>query len=330
MRIAGINVDIHATFLILLAWIALADYGAGRTAAAAIEGVLLTLAIFASVVLHEFGHALMAARFGVKTRSITLLPIGGVARLERMPDRPGQELAIAIAGPSVTAGIILVFVIALWVTGTSFVMPETRSVTVGSFLAQLMWVNVVLLVFNLLPAFPMDGGRVLRAGLATRMSYARATEIATQIGKIFALLFALLGLFVVSNPFLIVIAAFVWLSAAAEAAAAQLKATVGDVAVARAMVTDVHSLTSRLSARLSGDRRSSRHRCADAGKSSQGACGRTHRRPGRRRDAAELCGDDTRRVTRARSRAPSDVPLSNASGITRARARRFAHGGEDQ
>ena len=243
-RIAGINVDIHATFLILLAWIAIADYGAERTAAAAIEGVLLTLAIFASVVLHEFGHALVAARFGVKTRSITLLPIGGVARLERMPDRPRQELAIAIAGPAVTAGIILVFVIALGLTGTSFGTPETRSVTLGSFVAQLMWVNVVLLVFNLLPAFPMDGGRVLRAGLATRMSYARATEIATQIGKLFALLFALVGLFVVNNPFLIVIAAFVWLSAAGEAAAAQLKGIVGDVAVARAMVTDVHTLTS--------------------------------------------------------------------------------------
>ena len=104
-RIKGIDVDIHATFLLLLAWIALADYQQAHTASAAVVGVLLTLAIFLSVVLHEFGHALMAARFGVKTKSITLLPIGGVARLERMPSRPREELLIAIAGPAVTQAV---------------------------------------------------------------------------------------------------------------------------------------------------------------------------------------------------------------------------------
>jgi Zn-dependent protease/CBS domain-containing protein len=242
-RIAGIQIDVHATFLILLAWVALANYERAHTAAAAIQGVLLTLAIFASVVLHEYGHALTAARFGVKTRGITLLPIGGVARLERIPDQPRQELAIAIAGPAVTVGIIIVLYAALRLSGTPIVTSATRSDQgAGSFVAQVMWVNVFLLVFNLLPAFPMDGGRVLRAALALRMPFVRATAIAARIGKAFALLFALAGLFVVSNPFLVIIAVFVWLSAAAEAASAQLKATVGDVPVARAMIKDVRTL----------------------------------------------------------------------------------------
>lgn len=240
-RIAGINVDVHATFLILLAWIALANYAQTHTAGAALAGVVLTLTIFASVVLHELGHALTAARFGVKTRSITLLPIGGVAQLEHIPERPRQELIIAIAGPVVTLAIIAVLFVALQVTGNP-TMPSPKGGPAGTFVAQVMWVNIVLAVFNLLPAFPMDGGRVLRAALAMRMPFARATEIAARMGKIFALLFALIGLFVVNNPFLVVIAVFVWLSAAAEASAAQIKATIGDVPVERAMITDVHTL----------------------------------------------------------------------------------------
>jgi Zn-dependent protease/CBS domain-containing protein len=243
VRLAGINVDVHATFLILLAWIALAGYGTTHTAAGAIAGILLTLAIFASVVLHEFGHALTAARFGVKTRSITLLPIGGVARLERMPQRPREELLIAIAGPAVTLLIAALLYTALRITHTSLTPPASAGASLGAFVAQIMWVNVVLLVFNLLPAFPMDGGRVLRAALAMRMAFARATEIAAMLGKIFALLFALAGLFVVNNPFLVIIALFVWLSAAGEAAAVQLKATVGNVRVERAMITAVRTLT---------------------------------------------------------------------------------------
>ncbi len=242
-RIAGINVDVHATFLILLAWIALAGYGQGRTAAAALGGVLLTLAIFASVLLHEFGHALTAARFGVKTRSITLLPIGGVAQLERVPERPRQELAIAIAGPLVTLAIIGVLYVAVRLSGGSVAPAANVSAPGRAFAAQIMWFNVVLAVFNLLPAFPMDGGRVLRAALALRMPFARATEIAARIGKAFALVFALAGLFIVNNPFLVIIAVFVWLSAAAEAAAVHFKSAVGDAVVARAMITDVRTLS---------------------------------------------------------------------------------------
>jgi Zn-dependent protease/CBS domain-containing protein len=240
-RVKGIDVDIHATFLLLLAWIALADYQQAHTASAAMIGILFTLAIFASVVLHEFGHALTAARFGVKTKSITLLPIGGVARLERMPSRPREELIIALAGPAVTVAIIVVLYAILKIAH----VPLTSSpapLGFWSFVAQVMWVNVVLAFFNLLPAFPMDGGRVLRAGLAMKMPFERATEHAARVGKAFALLFALFGLFVVNNPFLVIIGVFVWLSAAAEAHAAQLKTTVGSVAVERAMITDVRTL----------------------------------------------------------------------------------------
>ena len=204
-RIAGIDIDIHATFVILLAWIGLVDYRRAG-AAAALEAVLFTMAIFVSVVLHEYGHALTAAQFGVKTRRITLLPIGGVASLERMPDRPRHELLIALAGPAVTFCIVIALYVGLRVAGAPTDAPSSTITGGTAFFAGLMWINVALLLFNLLPAFPMDGGRVLRAAIAMRTDYARATDIAARIGKVFALLFGLAGLFVVNNPFLVVIA----------------------------------------------------------------------------------------------------------------------------
>jgi Zn-dependent protease/CBS domain-containing protein len=240
-RIAGIDIDIHATFAILLAWIALADYRRAGSGAA-VESVLFTLAIFVSVLLHEYGHALTAARFGVKTRRITLLPIGGVASLERIPDRPRQELAVALAGPAVTLGVAGALYIALRLAGAPTTPPPAAATGSSAFVAGLMWINIALLLFNLLPAFPMDGGRVLRAAIAMRTDHARATDIAARVGKAFAFVFGLVGLFVVNNPFLVVIALFVWISAAGEAAAAQFKATVGDLPVAHAMIANVKTL----------------------------------------------------------------------------------------
>src|SRR5262249_36337113 len=154
------------------------------------------------------------ARYGVKTRSITLLPIGGVAQLERIPDQPRQELVIAVAGPIVTLAIVALLYLVLRATGNPIVPSPTAAQATPGFIAQVLSVNIVRAVFNLLPAFPMDGGRVLRAALAMRMPMSRATEVAARVGKVFAVLFALTGLFVVSNPFLVVIAVFVWLSAA--------------------------------------------------------------------------------------------------------------------
>jgi len=242
-RLAGIDLRVHATFLILLAWLALVSYRASGTATAALRGVLFTLALFGSVVLHELGHALAARRFGVPTRDITLLPIGGVARLEYMPDRPKQEFWIAVAGPSVTLAIVFVLYAALRALSLP-VAPTTKVIGAGpGFIAQLMWVNVSLLLFNLLPAFPMDGGRLLRAVLALRMNYLRATEIAARIGRTFALVFGIIGLFY--NPFLVLIALFVWLGAAGEAAEVQMRSSLEGVPVERVMIREVQTLTPR-------------------------------------------------------------------------------------
>jgi Zn-dependent protease len=193
-RVAGIDIYVHATFLLLLAWIGLVSYQRGGPSAAA-SGVLFILAVFASVVLHEYGHALTARRFGVQTRDIILLPIGGVARLERLPSDPRQELWVAIAGPIVTIVLAGVLYAILAATGGPTSVEDILAIN-APFLAQLMRINVWLAAFNLLPAFPMDGGRVLRAALAMRTDYVRATELAARVGKGFALLFGIVGLFV--------------------------------------------------------------------------------------------------------------------------------------
>jgi Zn-dependent protease/CBS domain-containing protein len=237
---AGIEVYIHATFLILIAWVGFAHWQAGRSGAAALTGILFTLSIFACVLLHEFGHSLTAKRFGIRTRDITLLPIGGVARLERMPDDPRQELWVALAGPAVNVAIAA----ALWLLLTaSGATPGLSSLTLtrGSILERLILVNVMLVAFNMIPAFPMDGGRVLRALLALRMEYSRATRIAASLGQGIAFLFGLLGL--IGNPFLIFIALFVWIGAAQESAAAQMKSALSGIPVSEAMITDFRTLT---------------------------------------------------------------------------------------
>jgi CBS domain-containing protein len=180
---------------------------------------------------------------GVPTRDITLLPIGGVARLEYIPDKPKQELGIALAGPAVTVIIALLLGVALGVSGHPLVVAADTVTpgALGTFAAELLWLNVALLVFNMLPAFPMDGGRVLRALLALRMDYTRATDIAARTGRGFALVFGVIGL--LYNPFLVLIALFVWMSAAAEGAETQQRSALSGVQVNRLMIRDVHTLT---------------------------------------------------------------------------------------
>jgi Zn-dependent protease len=238
-RIAGIDVYIHFTFILLLAWVALEYYFAYGNAAQAIGGLVFVLALFGIIVLHELGHALTARRFGIQTRDITLLPIGGVARLERMPDNPRQELLVALAGPAVNVVLAGIFYLILYF-GQGLAPASTAARVGGAFLSQLFWVNVSLAVFNLLPAFPMDGGRVLRALLAMRIDYVRATQIAATIGQGMALLFGFLGL--LFNPFLIFIALFVWLGAAQEASLVQMRAALGGIPVERAMITNFRTL----------------------------------------------------------------------------------------
>ncbi|MCW5979077.1 MAG: site-2 protease family protein [Bryobacteraceae bacterium] len=237
---AGIGVYVHATFLILIVWVGFAYWQTGQSAAAALAGILFVLAIFVCVVLHEFGHALTAKRYGIKTRDITLLPIGGVARLERMPDEPRQELWVALAGPAVNVVIAAVLYVLLVATGTPPSL-ERLSLATGSFFERLMLLNVFLVVFNMIPAFPMDGGRVLRAVLAMRMNYTRATRMAAGLGQGFAFLFGLIGLFF--NPFLIFIALFVWIGAAQESAMTQMKAALGGIPLADAVITEFRTLS---------------------------------------------------------------------------------------
>ena len=235
----GIAVYMHATFLILLGFIALSHWSAGASVGKTLEGVGFILALFSCVVLHEFGHALTAARYGIKTRDITLLPIGGLARLERMPEEPLQELWVALAGPAVNVVIAAGLFVMLQFTN-AWSPLEQLSVSGGPFLQRLMAVNIILVVFNMLPAFPMDGGRVLRALLATRLEYTQATQIAASIGQAMALAFGFLGVFY--NPFLMFIALFVWIGASQEASMAQMKSSLDGIPVMRAMITDYQTL----------------------------------------------------------------------------------------
>ncbi len=220
-RVSGIPIQVHWTFLILIAWIVLIHASRGASTIQVIGGVLLVLAVFGCVVLHELGHALTAQRFGIRTRDITLLPIGGVARLERMPEDPKQELLVAVAGPAVNGVIAGLLFVVLEVAGIIGPMAEVVVVG-GNFFVQLMWINVILVLFNILPAFPMDGGRILRALLAYKMDFLRATQIAASVGQAMAMLFGLVGL-IFGNPFLLFIAIFVYLGAGAEARHARVK-----------------------------------------------------------------------------------------------------------
>ena len=235
LTVAGIDVYVHATFLLLIAFVAMSDLVAGQGVPAMVRGTLLILAVFTTVVLHEFGHALTARRFGVRTRDITLLPIGGVARLEKMPDKPRQQLLVALAGPSVNLCIaLMLFGLVRLLDGPAGV--ESFRHAGGPFLTQLMWINVSLAVFNLLPGYPMDGGRILRALLAMRMAPERATQTAARVGQGVAVIFGLVGLFV--SPLLMVIAVFVWLGAKAEHSASKMKVALTGLSVRHGMITD--------------------------------------------------------------------------------------------
>jgi Zn-dependent protease/predicted transcriptional regulator len=232
-RIAGIDVKMHATFLLLLAFYGFAFYGQGGLPAA-IQGVVFISLVFCCVLLHEFGHALAARRYGIHTPDITLLPIGGLARLDRMPEKPSEELVVAIAGPLVN--VVIAALLAPFVP-LVMVKPEVLEHFGFGLIPQLFIANCILVVFNLIPAFPMDGGRILRAFLAMRMDYARATNIAATIGQTLAFAGALCALVWWRNPVLMLVAIFVFFGAQSEAAHAQMRSITSGLRVRDAMVT---------------------------------------------------------------------------------------------
>jgi stage IV sporulation protein FB len=237
-RVAGTEVKVHLTFFILVAFWAMAGYQQGGMSGAWLASLSL-LALFACVLLHEFGHILMARRFGVRTPDVILLPIGGVARLERIPDEPKQELLIALAGPAVTLAIVVLLYLLLvaWGHAPSLWGLEPD----GPFLENLMRVNLYLLVFNLFPAFPMDGGRVLRALLAGRLGLVSGTRIAARLGQASAVVAGFYGL-TAGMPILLLISLFVFLGAGAEAAAVETRVAGAGLSAGQMMVTDFRSI----------------------------------------------------------------------------------------
>ncbi len=251
-RIYGIEVRVHLTFLLLLGFYGVSAYPRGGMAAA-LTAVLFVCLIFFCVLLHEFGHAFAALAYGIRTPDITLLPIGGLARLERIPEKPVQELVIAIAGPLVNVVIAL----GLWVAmgGNAAFRPDRLFATDHQLLHALFSVNVTLVLFNLVPAFPMDGGRVLRAFLAMKLPYARATQIAASIGQFMAFVFGFIGLFGLkgisppNNSILILVAFFIFMAASQESSAAQMRDFTRNVRLDEAMITEFKALP--LDAKLS-------------------------------------------------------------------------------
>jgi Zn-dependent protease len=229
----GIPVELHITFLVLMLLIYLVAFFKIIPSINLLTAVLITL-VFATVVIHELCHSYIAKRYGVKIDRIVLLPIGGLSEMEEIPKDPAQELRIALAGPVSNLVIALVSYIVLIIFGSLL------SIVLSGALYYFIIINLLLGLFNLLPAFPMDGGRILRAFLAERMSFIKATKLAASIGKQFAIIMAVVGVFF--NFLLILIAIFVYLGADAEYKSVIVSTLLGDEMVKDVMTTDVHTL----------------------------------------------------------------------------------------
>lgn len=241
-RIGGTEVRVHFTFLLLVLWFGLVA-GMQGGAAAAVDAIVFIPAVFGCVMLHEYGHILTAKSFGIVTRDITLLPIGGIASVERMPEKPAQELLVALAGPTVN-GLIAAILIVLFGAdlGAELTVASMDDLKLD-FATRLALANAMLGVFNLIPAFPMDGGRVLRALLSFRLDRARATRIAARIGHGIALGLGFLGLF--GNPILVFIALFIFLAASQEVYATELGEAARGAGVLDATITAFSTLDMR-------------------------------------------------------------------------------------
>jgi Zn-dependent protease/CBS domain-containing protein len=217
-RLSGIDVRVHWTFFLLLAFFAFIGYQESGGLVGALTATITIVALFFCVLLHEFGHSLVAQRLGIEIHSITLLPIGGVSNLESLPEKPADEVKITVAGPLVNVVLAPIFFGVGLLLGAVPRLPAdlfTGIGSVGQFFFYLGYINVVLALFNLLPAFPMDGGRILRALLATRLGAVRATEISSAVGQLFAVAFFLIGL-ISGNLLLALVAVFIFFGASGE------------------------------------------------------------------------------------------------------------------
>jgi len=233
-RVAGIQIFIHWTFLILIGWIVYINLKQGMGTIDIIWSVLFILTLFACVTAHELGHALAAKRYNIKTRNITLLPIGGLAQLESIPEKPKEELVVALAGPLVNIIIAVALFPLIKISPNVIEEMDLARLSHHNFLFSLMVVNIWLAVFNMIPAFPMDGGRVFRALLSFKFERNVATRIAASVGQLLAVGFVFIGFFY--NPFLVFIGVFIFLGAQAEAQFAEAKSLLKGYTVADAMM----------------------------------------------------------------------------------------------
>jgi Zn-dependent protease/CBS domain-containing protein len=252
-KIAGIRISVHWTFLILILWIIFSNMRSGLGFNEIVWSIVFVLAIFLCVILHELGHSLTAQRFNIKTREISILPIGGVAQLESIPEKPKEELLVALAGPAVN--VLIAALLYPFVTLGNNVgdLQDLSHIGPENFFVALMSINLWLALFNLIPAFPMDGGRVLRALLGFKLSHSKATAIAASIGQVLAIVFVFLGFFY--NPFLIFIGFFIFLGAQSEAVYARSKFilqgfTVNDVLMHELPLIDAHATIREAAAKL--------------------------------------------------------------------------------
>jgi Zn-dependent protease/predicted transcriptional regulator len=229
--ILGIPVELHISFIVLIGSIyalAILNLIPGVN----LQAALLITLLFVTVVLHELGHSYLAQKYGIRIERIVLLPIGGVSAMEELPKEPGQELRISLAGPVVNFVIAFICYLILLLLKGSYT-------GVSSFLSYFILLNLILGGFNLLPAYPMDGGRVLRAFLAERMSYIRATELAAGIGKYLAIIMAIVGILVFQNVFLVLIALFIYIGAEQEYQAIMISNYLGEILVENIMSHEV-------------------------------------------------------------------------------------------
>jgi Zn-dependent protease/predicted transcriptional regulator len=238
-KLFGIPIRMHLTFLLLLFFVGVSGskYG-GPTGT--LFGIISILLIFLCVVLHEIGHSLVARHYGIVVRDIILLPIGGVSEMEEIPQDPKQEISISIVGPLVSFSLAVIFCILSVGTGQRIGFGQL-SIFKGNMIANLFWINLVLGIFNLLPAFPMDGGRVLRGILATRIDSVRATKVAVGVGQVFAILLFFFGIFF--NLWLALIAIFIYLGAEGEERMVAMRTTLSRSPVKLAMLTDIHTVS---------------------------------------------------------------------------------------